>query len=231
MEQTDKHRARATSTPTNPQTIQSQNQIQHEMYKWWLPPSVHISPIWHTHSNTNAIFSKKKRWVSYHFPSRCLNKSFLLIIMKRHGQRQRRMGNSPGYVYQSIIKEKELLCFKGGDLQYLYNVSKGDNERFDQSSTSYTYTGVFDLYVYIKHTHNISIIYGFHIYPARLLELSREWFSTYLAGKIPWSQGDFTRAKLIHCTLKVLNPAMPPKVENSTAWFVVVGDWVRAFPV
>lgn len=83
--------------------------------------------------------------------------------MKRHGQRQRRMGNTPGYVYQSIIKEKELLCFKGGDLQYLYNVSKGDNERFGQSSTSYTYTGVFDLFVYVKHTHNISIIYGSHI--------------------------------------------------------------------
>ena len=45
----------------------------------------------------------------------------------------------------------------------MYNVSKGDNERFGQSSTSYTYTGVFDLYVYVKHTHNISIIYGFHI--------------------------------------------------------------------
>ena len=102
--------------------------------------------------------------------------------MKQHGQRQRRMGNTPGYVYQSIIKEKELLCFKGGDLQYLYNVSKGDNERFGQSSTSYTYTGVFDLYVYVKHnTHNISILYGFHI-PCSPLGIIKRMIQ-YLSGR------------------------------------------------
>jgi hypothetical protein len=32
------------------------------------------------------------------------------------------------------MKEKELLCFKGRDLQCLYNVSKRDNERLGQSS-------------------------------------------------------------------------------------------------
>lgn len=61
--------------------------------------------------------------------------------MKQHGQRQGRMKNGENthvLVYGSIIKEKELLCFKGRDLKYLYNVSKRDNERFDQSSTSCT---------------------------------------------------------------------------------------------
>lgn len=49
-------------------------------------------------------------------------------------------------------------------------------------------------------------------------------------GRYRDHEGGFPRARLIHCTPDVLNPAISPNVVNSTAEFVVVRDCVRVFP-
>ena len=60
-------------------------------------------------------------------------------------------------------------------------------------------------------------------------------FKTYIKiltwqGRYHDHEGGFPRARLIHCTLDVLTPAISPNVGNSTAYFVVVGDCVLTLP-
>ena len=50
-------------------------------------------------------------------------------------------------------------------------------------------------------------------------------------GSKPDQRGASSRARLFHCTLIRLTPAITPNVGNSTVQFVIVGTCVRASPL
>lgn len=93
LQQVDK-----TNLPHSSHQLTAPNAPQPESNSAWnaevIPHFTYKSHLTQTLSNTNYIF-KKENWVKYHFPSRCLSKFFFLVVMKQHGQRQRRMGKLP----------------------------------------------------------------------------------------------------------------------------------------